>query len=313
MMPRSGTQIFGQSMLQARDAQRQQSEDELMRQYRMAQIAQMQQPDQGSQSRDIQEYEYAKNQGYKGTYQDWVTAKGQSSRPSSVQEWEFYNALPPEQKRLYLEMKRNPNFKVQDVQGAPTVVMGTPGGGVQTTPLSTTAQEAAAAGLIKGAESQAGAIGTGQGNIIAGIQKKGADAKTVMDALDIADPLIDAATGSLVGTGVDKLAAVFGKAPDGAQAIAQLQVLQAGLMTNMPRMEGPQSDRDVELYRQAAASIGDPTVPRATKKAALQTIRQLQQKYMDRAKQPFSIVPNGSTDAAGWTTLPGGVRVREKQ
>jgi uncharacterized protein (UPF0147 family) len=54
-------------------------------------------------------------------------------------------------------------------------------------------------------------------------------------------------------------------------------------MTNMPRMEGPQSDRDVDLYRQAAGQIGDPTVPRDIKKAAVKTIRELQKKYADRA------------------------------
>jgi hypothetical protein len=44
-------------------------------------------------------------------------------------------------------------------------------------------------------------------------------------------------------------------------------------------MEGPQSDRDVQLYREAAGQLGDPSVPRETKKAAIQTIRRLQQVY----------------------------------
>jgi uncharacterized protein (UPF0147 family) len=54
-------------------------------------------------------------------------------------------------------------------------------------------------------------------------------------------------------------------------------------MTSMPRMEGPQSDRDVELYSKAAGQIGDPNVPRDIKKAAVKTIRALQDKYVDRA------------------------------
>jgi len=54
-------------------------------------------------------------------------------------------------------------------------------------------------------------------------------------------------------------------------------------MTNMPRMEGPQSDADVKLYRDAAGQIGDPTVPASIKKAAVGTIRQLQEKYKERA------------------------------
>jgi hypothetical protein len=54
-------------------------------------------------------------------------------------------------------------------------------------------------------------------------------------------------------------------------------------MTNMPRMEGPQSDADVKLYRDAAGQIGDPTVPASIKKASVATIRQLQEKYKERA------------------------------
>ena len=41
-------------------------------------------------------------------------------------------------------------------------------------------------------------------------------------------------------------------------------------------MSGPQSDKDVLLYKQMAGQIGDPTIPAATKKAALSTIREIQ-------------------------------------
>lgn len=232
---------------------------------------------------NVREYEYAVSNGYKGTYKDWTTAAGQTSRPSSVQEWEFFSQLSADEQQRYLEMKRNPNWKVDNVNQVPTAIQGLPGGGVRTTPLSTTESEASAAGLVKGSESQAGAIGAGLGGIQAGIQTKGANAKTVTGMLDIAEPLIDVATGSTAGAAYDTVAKFFGQAPDGAQAIASLQVLQAGLMTNMPRMEGPQSDRDVDLYRQAAGQIGDPMVPREIKKAAIRTIREIQQKYADRA------------------------------
>lgn len=309
---RSFGEIVGNAGLQVQAMQQQRQQDALRQQLLQAQIRNFDEPNRGVPSA-VQEYEYARKNGYTGSFQDWTVMGGQSSRPSSVQEWEFFNKLGPEEQRRYLEMKRNPNFKVQDVLGAPTVVTGTPGGGVQTTPLSTTQAEIDAAARRKAAEAQAGAVGTGQGSIIADIQKKGANARVVMDTLDIADSLIDASTGSLVGAGVDRLASVFGVAPKGAQAAAQLKVLQAGLMLNMPRMEGPQSDRDVELYRQAAASLGDDTVPNDVKKAAVRTIRQLQQKYAERAQQPFKLFPNGTQDSEGWTVLPGGIRVREKK
>ena len=67
--------------------------------------------------------------------------------------------------------------------------------------------------------------------------------------------------------------------PDAECVIAAASRDQAAIMLRQPRMEGPQSDRDVQLYREAAGQIGDPSVPRETKKAALQTIRRLQAIY----------------------------------
>src|SRR6185436_119047 len=134
------------------------------------------------------------------------------------------------------------------------------------------------------AEAAASAKGAAAGGIAGGIQSKAANAQVVMGMLELADPLIDAATGSLAGAGRDALVGTLGYAQESAQAVAQLKVLQAGLMTNMPRMEGPQSDADVKLYQQAAAQIGDTTIPVETRAAALDTIDYLQRKYQERAK-----------------------------
>jgi hypothetical protein len=100
-----------------------------------------------------------------------------------------------------------------------------------------------------------------------------------MTVLDEADNLIGKATGSYLGAGVDQAARVFGGATGGDKAIAQLKVLEGNLMMNQPRMEGPQSDKDVLLYRQNAGQIGDPTVPNSIKKAALKEIRKITEKY----------------------------------
>lgn len=309
---RSFGEIVGASGLQAQAMQQQREQDALRQRLMSAQIRNLDEPNRGVPPA-VQEYEYARKNGYQGSFQDWTVMGGQSSRPSSVQEWEFFNKLPEDQQRRYLEMKRNPNFKVQDVMGAPTVITGTPGGGVQTTPLSSTQAEIDAAARRKQAESASGALGTAQGEIAGGIQTKGANAKTVLGMIEEAEKIVGDATGSMVGAGVDAAAGAFGKSTEGAQAVAQLKVLQAGLMLNMPRMEGPQSDRDVQLYREAAASLGEATVPRETKRAALEMIRNLQIKYAERAAAPIQIFPNGTTDAEGWTTLPGGIRVREKK
>ena len=112
-----------------------------------------------------------------------------------------------------------------------------------------------------------------------------ADAKRTQQAvqalrvIEQAAPIIDEATNSYAGAAVDQGARVFGKSTSGANAIAKLQALEGALMMAQPRMEGPQSNFDVQLYRQMAAKIGDPTVPREQKKAALEEIKTLHERY----------------------------------
>ncbi|MDE2440170.1 MAG: hypothetical protein KGP14_04025 [Betaproteobacteria bacterium] len=101
----------------------------------------------------------------------------------------------------------------------------------------------------------------------------------VIPLLDKADSLLDGSTHSYLGAGADVIAQAVGGSTKGAQAAAQLKALEGAIMMAQPRMEGPQSDKDVALYRQMAGQIGDSTVPIATRKAALQTIRQLHAMY----------------------------------
>jgi hypothetical protein len=109
--------------------------------------------------------------------------------------------------------------------------------------------------------------------------KKLSDAKDVLDIIAIAEPLLDKATGSYIGTGIDRAAQAFGASTEGGVAISQLKALQAALMLKMPRMEGPQSNLDVQLYREAAGTIGDPTVPVENKRAALEVVKQMNERY----------------------------------
>jgi hypothetical protein len=109
--------------------------------------------------------------------------------------------------------------------------------------------------------------------------KKAQSSKDVLAILDEAEPIISQATGSYGGYVADQAARIFGASTDGAKATAKLKALQAALMLKMPRMEGPQSNLDVQLYREAAGQIGDPTVPADTKLAAVQSIRSLNEKY----------------------------------
>ena len=116
------------------------------------------------------------------------------------------------------------------------------------------------------------------------------------------EALVTLATGSWGGAAVDQVFRIFGVSTKGSQAASQLKVLQGNLMLAQPRMEGPQSDRDVNLYREMSAVVGDPTVPAQDKLAALATLRQLQEKYRNK--------PNGTAQARpNVDAMPGSIRI----
>ncbi len=126
---------------------------------------------------------------------------------------------------------------------------------------------------------------------IGGNGAKAQDASDVLSILAEAEPLLAKSTGSYIGTAADEAARTVGISTSGAQASAQLKALQGALVSKMPKMSGPQSDKDVQLYREMAGQIGDSTIPIATRRAAIGTIRKLNEKYAGSA--PASI--------GGWT------------
>ena len=109
------------------------------------------------------------------------------------------------------------------------------------------------------------------------------DANDALGLLDQAEKLIPGATGSYLGAGRDMALRSIGAATDAGNAAAQLRALEGALVSKMPKMSGPQSDKDVAMYRQMAGQIGDPTVPSETKLAAIKTIREIQNRYAGNA------------------------------
>lgn len=105
------------------------------------------------------------------------------------------------------------------------------------------------------------------------------EAKESLALLNQAEKLLDSATGSLTGTAVDVVAGALGKSTPGAQATSKLKAIQGALVAKMPKMSGPQSDKDVLLYREMAGQVGDSTLPIETRKAAIETIREIQERY----------------------------------
>ncbi len=114
---------------------------------------------------------------------------------------------------------------------------------------------------------------------------------------EIKSLLTGGATGSYFGAGLDLLGRTVGISTGGAEATAQLKTLSGQLVALMPRMEGPQSNIDVEMYKDMAGNVADPTIPIQTRLAALDTIEKLNQKYkgLNSGEIPASIAkPSGA-------------------
>lgn len=111
-------------------------------------------------------------------------------------------------------------------------------------------------------------------------------------------------TNSYMGALTDMAGQIVGYSPDGSAQADKLKSLQGVLTMKMPRMEGPQSDKDVQLYREMAGQVGDNTLPVERRLAALDTVEQLWRKYDKSSPQP--------TGASGsWGDPPAGA-VRRK-
>ncbi len=131
------------------------------------------------------------------------------------------------------------------------------------------------------------------------VQKRTNSANNVVGLLDKAQPLIETATNSGAGALVDDAMGFFGKSTQGANSAQALKALGANLVMQMPRMEGPQSDKDVQLYKEMAGQISDPWIPKARKIAALQTIKDIQGRYLSQSTPVQQTTPNASN--SGWS------------
>ena len=91
--------------------------------------------------------------------------------------------------------------------------------------------------------------------------------------------LLEGTKGGYINAGLDMLGGAAGYSTDTAKTTAQLKALSGQLVALMPKMSGPQSDKDVQMYREMAGNLADPTTPVATRLASLQTIQTLNDKY----------------------------------
>lgn len=152
---------------------------------------------------------------------------------------------------------------------------------------------------------------------IAGAKESGqAKAKRAMnmaglgDTIDQARALLSGSsgkalpTGSGMGSAYDTVAGVFGKSPEGAAEADSLRALGGALTSKMPRMEGPQSDRDTQLYKEMAGVVGNANIPRDRRLAALKTVEDLWGKYADSlTQQPANPPPSAPKTAKDYQAI----------
>lgn len=211
-----------------------------------------------------------------------------ASSPANVQEYQYFSQLPPQQQAEYLNVKR----ASQVLNLGNEMAIRTPSGGISETyavnvnpnnapELKGLQQDAVNKSKLNVASPLAAATTAGkmEGEAIGTLNKKSVQANDVLSILNEADPYLNKATGSGIGATVAAGKQIFGKSDESTQANAALQVLGGRLVSSIPRMEGPQSDADVRLYREQAAKLADPTVPAADKRSAINALRTLNQKY----------------------------------
>lgn len=117
----------------------------------------------------------------------------------------------------------------------------------------------------------------------------------MLTALDQAESLLkQGPTQSGIGAAADTAARFAGITTKGAQTAGQLETLSGWLVANVPRMEGPQSNFDVQNYTTMAGMVGDRNRPIAERMAALKTVRELQQKYKEFNQEPAPSATSGT-------------------
>lgn len=149
-----------------------------------------------------------------------------------------------------------------------------------------------------------GARETAKAGVESGVEtrKNVSRADEMLGQIRTAESLLSAGpTQSGIGAMRDAAGRVVGYSPPSARVASQLETLSGWLVSNVPRMEGPQSNFDVQVYREMAGKIGDRTVPAAERQAALQTLKGLQEKYREQNQQKLGGAPAAPSRAGSLT------------
>lgn len=210
--------------------------------------------------------------------------------PSAVREYEYWSRLPEGERENFMNVKRAQQvINLGGTQG----VLNPIGPGLSqqfnVTPKPEQMPE------FQGAQTLAQEQAKARADLQAASGKKAAQASDVLNLAGEAEQYLDAGSGGLMNRGMIAGKQLFGRSDENTQAAAQLQVIGNRLVAAMPRMEGPQSNYDVQLYKDMAGRIADPGVPANDKRAALKALIDLNAKY---ANSPMGGIPGMEAEPA---------------
>lgn len=213
-------------------------------------------------------------------------AKAQAGQvdPATLRVWQAYKSLPaPELQQEFLRVMRAD--KVIDAGGQIiNVTPGMPESAVTVAEKTLPPQNQPA---NVAAEAAAQAAGAAKG-------KRDFNMMGIGDIIDEARDVLQGPvkpTSSGMGTLYDTAAGFVGVTPEGASEAEALRAIGGSLVAKMPRMEGPQSNYDVQNYREMAGQVGDSTIPIERRLKALDAVERLWKKYEPAGASPGQVAP----------------------
>lgn len=129
------------------------------------------------------------------------------------------------------------------------------------------------------------ARGTARGTAQGAIDKKEINAPALQEAINQARQYLpQASSGGLQNayTGINNF---IGRSTSMQDADSQLDTIGGVLVSNVPRMEGPQSDQDRLLYQRMAGDVSNSKLPYQARLKALDTVEALNKKYLNQSQQ----------------------------
>lgn len=231
---------------------------------------------------EIQQYELAKSEGFRGTFFDFKRRLAEAGR------------TPPAPRQVEPVDPNRAAFREVDAAGNVTFF------NAYGQPIRSQAGAAKPSATFEKTTAQRKQLMTDLDRTIAELE-------------DAAKPkgLIEQSTGSGFGRLIDVGAGFVGQATPGAIAIGRLQPIADMVLKMVPRFEGPQSDKDTRSYKEAAGQLADATLPTKIRQDAAKEIVRLMKarksQFVTQEMAAEGAAPAGATPAA----VPSAPRRRE--